>query len=302
MAGLRGVYAILATPFRPDGTLDEPSLRRLVTATIDAGVDGVTALGVASEAQKLTDDERRRAVELVMETTAGRVPVVVGTSRDGTEPTIAASRAAQRAGAAAVMIAPPTFLAPGPALTRHYQRVGEAIDIPIVLQDFPPANGVTLSPQAMADLARAVPAITTIKLEDPPTPLRMRQTLALLPDRVTVVGGSGGVYLLDELRAGASGTMTGFAYPEALVAICRAWGDGGRDRAGTLYYRWLPLLVFEGQPRLGLAIRKEILRRRGLIDHATVREPGPTLDPGTAEALTEVLAYLGIEPGRLAPV
>lgn len=295
MRGLRGVYNILSTPFTPDGALDEASLRRLTEATIGMGVDGITILGVAGEAQKLLDAERRRVIEIVMEVNAGRVPIIIGTSRDGTDATVAACREAQALGAAGVMVAPPTFLQPGPALTRHYERVAAAIDIPIVLQDFPPVNGVTLSPQAMADLVRAVPAITTIKLEDTPTPQRVAQTLALLDGQATIVGGLGGVYLLDELRRGASGTMTGFAYPEILVRIWRAWDAGDRDGAAATYYRYLPLLVFEGQPKLGVAIRKEILRRRGLIACARLREPGPRLDEGTRADLEETLRFLAID-------
>ena len=153
---------------------------------------------------------------------------------------------------------------------------------------------VTLLPRAMAELVEAVPAIATIKLEDTPTPQRIAQTLKLTGDRVTIVGGLGGMYLLDELRAGASGTMTGFAYPEVLVAIWRAWQAGDRAGAAERYYRALPALVFEGQPRIGLAIRKETQRRRRLIAHATVRHPGPVLDEQTLEALTEVLEWTGL--------
>jgi 4-hydroxy-tetrahydrodipicolinate synthase len=292
--GLRGVYNILSTPFTESGALDVASLRRLTTATVETGVDGITVLGVAGEAGKLLEEERRQVIELVMEVNAGRLPIVVGTSREGTDATVAACREAEQAGAAGVMVAPPAFMQPGTAMQAHYEAIAAAISIPIVLQDFPPVNGVTLAPRAMADLVQAVPAITTIKLEDVPTPQRTAQTLALLQEQqgVTVVGGLGGMYLLDELRRGASGTMTGFAYPEVLVDIWRAWAAGDRQRAAEVYYRHLPLLVFEGQPKLGVAIRKEILRRRGLIASATVRRPGPILDPGTAADLTETLAWV----------
>lgn len=290
----RGVYNILSTPFQPAGDLDLASLRRLVEAVVAAGVDGVTVLGVAGEAQKLTEPERRQVTETVMEAAGGRVPVVAGVSQDGTEACIAAATAARRAGAAGLMVAPPTFLQPGPQLTRHLQRVGDAAGLPIVLQDYPPVNGVTMSPRDMAALAEAVPAITTIKLEGVPTPLRTAQTLSLTGERVTVLGGLGGVYLLDELRRGASGTMTGFAYPELLVEVWRAWTAGDRSRATDVFYRFLPLMVFEGQPGIGLAVRKETQRLRGLVDHATVREPGPSLDEGIRQDLEETIARLGI--------
>lgn len=295
MEPLRGVYHILSTPFHPDGSLDEAGVRRLVNAVIDMGVDGITILGVAGEAQKLLDDERKRVIGTVMDANAGRVPIIVGASQNGTDTTIAACREAEAAGAAGVMIAPPTFQQAGPTLTAHYQQVADAIDIPIVLQDFPPVNGVTLSPQAMADLVAAVPAITTIKLEGIPSPQRTGQTLALSGDRITIVGGLGGMYLLDELRRGSSGTMTGFAYPEVLIQIWRAWANADRQRATEIYYRYMPLLVFEGQPGLGVAIRKEILRRRGLIESALVRHPGPRLDDGILADLGETIDFLEID-------
>ncbi len=292
---LTGVYNILTTPFREDGTLDGESLGRLTEAVVGGGVDGITVLGVAGEAQKLSGDERERVVRTVIEVVAGRLPVFVGASQEGTDTTIAASAAAERAGAAGVMIAPPTFLQPGPALTEHLRRVAQAITLPVILQDFPPVNGVTMSPAAMAALVETVPAITTIKLEGTPTPQRTAQVLELVQDRATVLGGLGGVFLLDELRRGASGTMTGFAYPEVLVEIWRAWRSGDRRLAAETYGRYLPLLVFEGQPGVGLAIRKAILRRRGLIAHAGVRHPGPRIDRGILDDLEETLSLLDVE-------
>ncbi|MEZ4569472.1 MAG: hypothetical protein R2849_03940 [Thermomicrobiales bacterium] len=153
-----------------------------------------------------------------------------------------------------------------------------------------------MTPADMAALVNTIPAITTIKLEDPPTPQRVSQTLALIErDEVTILGALGGIYYLDELRRGASGTMTGFAYPEALVAIWRAWDACDRRKAAELYYRYLPLIQFEGQPKLGLAVRKEILRRRGLIATAAVRHPGPRLDQGSLDDLTETIDIIGID-------
>jgi 4-hydroxy-tetrahydrodipicolinate synthase len=295
MQPLSGVYNILTTPFTPDGSIDVPSLERLTRSTIAAGVTGITVLGVAGEAQKLNPAERRLVMSTVRDITGPGLPIIAGTSHDGTDLTIEASLEAEQMGAAGLMIAPPAFLQPGPGLTEHYRQIAAAVSIPIVLQDFPTVNGVTMSPAQMADLCQSVPNIKTIKLEDVPTPQRTAQTLKLTGDSVSVVGGLGGMYLLDELRRGSFGTMTGFAYPEVLVQICNAWLSGDRQHATELYYRVLPLLVFEGQPKLGVAIRKEILRRRGLIDHAIVRHPGPSLDEGTLADLTETMEWVGID-------
>lgn len=295
MESVRGVYAILATPFLPDGEVDEPSLRRLTAATVETGVDGITVLGVAGEAHKLDDAERQRVMTAVLEVNAGRIPLIVGTSRESTFTAIAAARAAKDAGADGVMIAPPTFAQPGAALTTHYQRIGEDVGLPIVLQDYPPINGVTLSVPAIVDLVRAVPQITATKVEDYPAPQRTAQILSLIGDRATVIGGLGGLYLLDELRSGSSGTMTGFAYPEVLVAIWRAWASGNPTQAAARYSHYLPLILLEGQPKVGLAIRKEILRRRGLIAHSTVREPAPKLDQRTLASLAQTLEDVQID-------
>jgi 4-hydroxy-tetrahydrodipicolinate synthase len=295
MEPLTGVYNILSTPFAPDGTLDLASLQRLTEATIAAGVDGITVLGVAGEAQKLNPEERKIVIQTVVDIAAGRIPVIVGTSQDGTDLTIEASRVAAEIGAKGLMIAPPAFLQPGPALTEHFRRIAANVDLPIILQDFPTVNGVTMSPRQMVELCSEVSSITTIKLEDVPTPQRTAQTLALTGDSITIVGGLGGMYLLDELRRGSSGTMTGFAYPEVLVAIWNAWNSGDRSKAAEIYYHALPLLVFEGQPKLGVAIRKEILKRRGLIDSAAVRHPGPVLDDGTATDLSETMEWVKVE-------
>ena len=157
-----------------------------------------------------------------------------------------------------------------------------------------PTNTGTLPAQAMAELAAAMPSITTIKLEGTPTPQRTSQTLALTSARASVLGGLGGMYMLDELRRGASGTMTGFAYPEVLVEIWSSWRSGDRPGAAGAYARYLPLLVFEAQPGVGLAIRKEILRRRGFLDCAAVRHPGPSIDQSIVDDLEETLSLLDI--------
>lgn len=296
--GLRGVYFVLSTPFQPDFSIDYTSIRRLVGAALQAGVNGITALGVAGEAQKLNEHEREELVAVVVDAVAGRCPVIVGASHDGTELAISAAQAAEGAGAEGLLVAPPTFLQPGPSLLQHFRRISDATRLPIVLQDYPLVNGVTMSPAAMAELARKASSVTTIKLEGVPTPARTGQTLRLLPDGVTVLGGLGAVHLLDELRHGASGTMTGFAYPEVLVSIWSRWSHGLWSSAAEVYYRHLPILLLEGQQGVGLAIRKEILKRRGWIDHAVIREPGSRLDAQTMADIDSTLE--SIDPAQVS--
>ena len=292
--GLRGVYNIVITPFSTDGTIDVGSLRRLVEATIARGVNGLTVLGVAGEAHKLNAVERQTVVSVAMEAAAGRLPVLVGASGDTVERTVAAATAAREIGAAGLMVAPNRSIAVGEPMRDFYLRISEAAEIPIVLQDYPDFTGVQMSPAEMAEMLEKVPGISTIKLEGTPTPQRIAETKPLLPAGRTILGGLGGIYFLDELRRGADGTMTGFAYPEILLEIWQSWQSGDRQQAADVYYRYLPLLVFEGQAKIGVAVRKEILRRRGFISFAGVRQPALPLNPQILDDLSEVLQRMGV--------
>lgn len=302
MRGLEGIYVIVSTPFDAAGRVDGASFARLLDATVRAGVDGITILGVAGEAPRLSDAERERLLAIAVEAVGGRIPIVVGVSHDGTDITVERTVAAREAGAAGVMIAPPTLMRAGKPLIEHYRRIGLEAGLPIVLQDYPAVNGVTMSPQFMAELCAAVSEVVTIKLEDTPTPARMRQTAALLGANSTVTfqGGLSGVYLLDELRAGARGSMTGFPYPEVLVEIWAAFKEGDEATAARLYYRYLPLMLLDGPPGLGIAGRKEVQVRRGLIDHATVRQPAAGLDATARRDLHRLLDELELD--RTYPV
>jgi len=278
MEGLEGIYVIVSTPFDEQGKIDTESFATQLDQTVRAGVQGITILGVAGEAPRLSDAERDRLTTVAMETIAGRIPVIVGASHDGTDVTVERTQAAKAAGAAGVMIAPPNFAKVGRGLIEHYRRIGTEGDLPIVLQDYPIVNGVSMSPQFMAELVNAVPQVVTIKLEDTPTAARIRQTAALVKRPLTFQGGLSGLFLLDELRAGASGAMTGFPYPEVLVDIWQSFRDGNAARAAELYYHHLPLIVLDGQAGTGVATRKEILVRRGWIRTAVVRAPGMAID------------------------
>lgn len=294
MQGLEGIYVIVSTPFHEDGRIDEESFATLLNATVEAGVQGITILGVAGEAPRLSDAERERLQDVAMRAIGGRLPVIVGVSHDGTDVTIARTRSAKAAGAAGVMVAPPAFSKVGKGLVTHFGRIGAEGELPIVLQDYPPVNGVSMSPQFMAELVEAVPEIVTIKLEDPPTAARIRQTRALTGGRVTFQGGLSGLYLLDELRAGASGAMTGFPYPEVLLDIWEAFGRGDEAEAAEIYYRFLPLILLDGQAGTGVATRKEILVRRGQIRANTVRQPGLALDETATRDLHALLDRLDV--------
>lgn len=297
-ASLTGVFNITPTPFHDDGRIDADSVRRLTDFTRAAGVHGMTILGVLGEADKLTERERDEVMALTIEAAGPDFPICVGTTHAGTDGCIVLSRRAQEMGAAAVMVAAPKLARPNDsALMRHYLAVAEAIDIPVVVQDFPPAvGGITMSVELIAGLGAATPRLAYLKLEDEPSPMKVSQVRAANPD-ITIFGGLGGMMFLEELRHGAAGTMTGFAFPEILVAIHRAWMSGDRDAAATIFYRYCPLIRFENQPRINLALRKHIYHRRGVIASPRARAPFAAVDDGTLADLDDLLTRLDLQPG-----
>jgi 4-hydroxy-tetrahydrodipicolinate synthase len=290
---LEGVYSVLPTPFTASGDLDLASLRQVIDLFIEAGVNGVTALGVTGEVARLTDDERRQVLEAVVEHVNRRIGVVVGTTAEGTRTCVTFSRHARSAGATAVMVSPPRMpKLNSDAVVSHFAALAEAVDIEIVVQDYPPISGFAMEPMLLARIAREIPQARTIKLEDPPTPLKTSRILKACGDiQVRIFGGLGGVFLLEELMAGATGAMTGFAFPEVLVNIVALYRSGNLDEAADLFYKAVPLMRFEFQDTIGMAIRKEVLRRRGAIASAATRAPGAGLDQTTRDALDRVMKY-----------
>jgi 4-hydroxy-tetrahydrodipicolinate synthase len=290
-----GVFSVLPTPFTTVGDFDPDSLKRVIDLFIADGVNGFTALGVTSEVARLTDSERDRVLDTVLTHVNGRVPVVAGTTADGLRTCIEFTRRACGAGAAAVMISPPRMpKINSDAVAKHFADVSAAVDVPIIVQDYPPISGYAMEPALLARIARDVPAAQTVKLEDPPTPFKTSRILAQTAGMdVAIFGGLGGVFLLEELMAGAAGAMTGFAFPAILVAIVNSYRAGRVEEAADVFYRKVPLMRFEFQEGIGMAIRKEVLRRRGAITSAAIRSPGGTLDDHTRAALDRVLAWSG---------
>src|SRR5258708_11010690 len=228
-----GVYSIIPTAFTDSGDFDEASQRRVVDLFIDKGANGLTALGVTGEVARLEEPERAKVLEVVVNQAAGRVPVIAGTSVDGTRTCIAYTRQAKDLGASAVMVSPPRMpkLSSAPVLA-HYKALADAVDLPIIVQDYPPIAGFAMEPALLARIAKEIPAARTIKLEDPPTPFKTARILEAAGDtKVQIFGGLGGVFLLEELISGATGPMTGFAFPQIPARSMKHWNACAHDAA-----------------------------------------------------------------------
>lgn len=294
----RGVYVISVTPFTDDGAVDWASLESLVEFYLGCGVHGITLLGMMGEAQKLSFDEAAGLVERALSLVAGRVPVVVGVSAGGIAPLRSLALRSMDAGAAAVMVAPAAGLRTDDQVFAYYRQVAAALgpDVPFIYQDYPQSTAVYLSASLFARLAEALPSLVMLKLEDCPgldklTRIRADASAAGRR-RVSILAGNGGLYFPQFLRRGADGAMTGFAYPDALVEVYRRFSAGDADGAEDAYDRFLPLIAHEQQPGFGLALRKEILRRRGAIACAAARQPGPALTGADRAELDHLLARL----------
>jgi 4-hydroxy-tetrahydrodipicolinate synthase len=294
-----GVYSILPTAFTDSGDLDKSGQRRVVDLFIEKGANGLTALGVTGEVARLEEHERANVLEIVVDQAAGRVPIIAGTSAEGTRTCISYTRQAKAIGASAVMVSPPRMpKLNSAAVVNHYKALADAVDLPIIVQDYPPIAGFAMEPALLARIAKEIPSARTIKLEDPPTPFKTARILeASAGTTVQIFGGLGGVFLLEELISGATGAMTGFAFPEILARIMKHWNAGERDAAADVFYRAVPLMRFEFQEGIGMAIRKEVLRRRGALASAATRAPAGALDGPTTQALDRVLTWVTTQKG-----
>lgn len=291
---LHGTWYIVPTPFLDDGSVDLRSLGRLAEAAVAWGVDGLTVMGVMAEPGALTPAERSACLEAVFGSVAGRLPIAVGCSGAALASTLELVGQAHELGACAAMVAAPPLLRNVDQFPA-YVKGAAAGGLPVIIQDEPNATGVLL-PVSILLAAAVASGSRTMKIEDPPTPPKIARLLAGDPE-LDLFGGLGGVSALGELRRGACGTMTGFAYPEILRAIRQRVEAHDARGAALLFDRYLPLIQFEAQQVVGLAIRKEVLRRRGVFTTHRTRSLAPNLDEATLDELGDLLDRLGIAPG-----
>jgi 4-hydroxy-tetrahydrodipicolinate synthase len=288
-----GVYPIAPTPFHADGSIDWASLDRLMAHYVAIGADGVTVLGIMGEAPKLEPEE---SLEVVRRTAKamGTLPTVVGVSAPGFAAMRRLARDAMAAGAAGVMIAPPAAMRTDDQIVGYYAQAIEAIgaDIPFVIQDYPLLTQVQMTAGVIRRIVMAHPSCVMLKAEDWPGLEKISTLRGFQADgslrALSIMVANGGLFLDFEMARGADGSNTGYAFPEMLIAVVRAMQAGERDRAHDLFDAHLPLLRYEQQPGVGLAVRKYVMMRRGLLASDAQRKPGAGLS-ATARAEVEFL-------------
>lgn len=279
-----GVFPIAPTPFLPSGDIDWPSVDRLYGHYRSIGSDGLTVLGMMGEAPKL---EPAEALELVKRAVAlmQGLPVIVGVSAPGLAAMRSLAREAMQAGAAGVMIAPPNTLRTDDQIVGYYAQAIDAIgtDVPFVIQDFPLMTTVVMTPGVIRRIVMAHPSCVMLKAEDWPGLEKISTLRGFQADgsmrEISIMVANGGLFLDFEMERGADGSNTGYAFPELLIDVVRLQKAGERHAAHDLFDKHLPLLRYEQQPGVGLAVRKYVLMRRGLISHDAQRKPAAGLSP-----------------------
>lgn len=285
-----GVFPILATPFDEQENLDLESFDRMIRFMVKLGVEGITILGVLGESNRLLDQEREALIKTAVTAAQGKTAVIVGTSHSGTFAAHSLSQMAQSLGANAVMVTPHSEATPNDQrVFDYFQRIAAGISIPIVAQDHPASSGAHMPVSLLLRLVNEIPSIACIKEEAVPTPPKISALVTGMKERqVPILSGLGALYGGFDLARGSSGFNTGFAFPELLQAMVKHANAGDIKKANEIYQSYLPLIVFEQQP--GVAIRKEILRLRGLIATSSVRHPGANIDAATAQQLNDLIA------------
>jgi 4-hydroxy-tetrahydrodipicolinate synthase len=280
----QGVYLITVTPFTDGGALDLASTDRMVDFCLEKGVTGLTVLGIMGEATKLTAEESRVFVKQVLARVNGKVPVVVGASAPGFAAMAELTDSVMALGASGVMVAPPPSVRTDDQVVAYFDMVGETLGpkVPWVLQDHPVSTTVQMSTSVILRILKKSPACVMLKHEDWPGLAKLSAIRSASDkgevQRVSILtGNGGGLFLPEELTRGADGAMTGFAYPEMMVDVVAAHARGDRERAHDLFDAYLPLARYEQQAGVGLAVRKYLLRERGVIASDFVRKPGPKL-------------------------
>lgn len=292
-----GVIPIAPTPFLPDGAIDWKSAANLFEFYAGIGADGVTVLGIMGEAPKLEPDEALKLLKLAVKHMPGK-PVIVGVSAPGFAAMRSLSREAMEAGAAGVMIAPPNTLRTDDQIAGYYAQATEAIgaDIPVVVQDYPLITSVQMTAGVIRRIVTDNPSVVMLKAEDWPglekiSTLRKWQAEGSLRP-LSVMVANGGLFLDFELERGADGSNTGYAFPEMLIDVVRLSKAGQRDAAHDLFDAHLPLLRYEQQPGVGLAVRKYVMMRRGILASDAQRKPGAAMSATARAEVDYLLARL----------
>ncbi|MDE1936642.1 dihydrodipicolinate synthase family protein [Bradyrhizobium sp.] len=291
----KGTFAIAPTPFHDDGRIDEKSIDRLTDFYGEIGCNGITVLGIMGEAPKLEGTESEEVAKRFIKR-AKNMQIIVGVSAPGFAAMRSLARASMDAGAAGVMIAPPPSLRTDDQIVGYFKQAVDAIgtDIPWVLQDYPLTLNVIFTPAVIRRIVMENPSCVMLKHEDWPGLEKISALRSFQKDGslrpLSILTGNGALFLDFEMERGADGAMTGYAFPEMLIDVVNLSKEGRRDHAHDLFDAHLPLIRYEQQPGIGLAVRKHVLQKRGIIASSAQRKPGSSITPAAKAEVDYLLS------------
>ena len=296
----KGVIAIATTPFDDKNHIDYDSVDRLADYYLESGVSGVTILGVMGESHKLNIEEQKSLIKRYNEKLKNQVPVIVGVSNPGIDNIELLSKFSMDAGASGVMVSGNNGLKNDDQIKSYFNQVLERTgDIPICLQDYPPTTNVYFSESVINNLIKEHSSIQMFKHEDCPGHNKLTRLIKYREENIkrkyTIFVGNGGLYVPQELRRGADGIMTGFAFIEMLVNLFDLFNNDSKETSEDLFDQYLPLIRHEQQFGIGLALRKLVLQKRGIIKFSKVRAPGPILTKEDIEEINHLLRRLKLK-------
>jgi 2-keto-3-deoxy-L-arabinonate dehydratase len=301
MTAFAGIFPIINTTFHDDGRIDIESQRRLVRFVIESGAHGIGIFGNASEGYTLTEDERRQLMRVIIDEVRGAVPVVVSSGHTGTDAAVVLSREAEAAGASALMITPPHYVKPdADGIYDYFASISRAVRIPIMVQDAPLMTQVPIGIDLLARMGRELERVRLVKVEAPPTSPKVAKLRLIADDSLVLFGGLNGQFVLEELARGAAGTMPGCDMTDVFIRIWSAYQRGDAELARVEFTRALPLIRYELQPGLGVAVMKQNLVDAGIIASARVRHPTRTLDATDVAEVRALRAELDLLAFRWA--
>lgn len=286
MSNIGGVLPVLTVPFMSDGSVDLDSIPRLVEHCVASKAHGVVIFGLASELYKLNDSERIEILKIVLTAANKRIPVIVGTEHSGTRAAVGRSVEAEKLGASALMLYPPTFVKPDEAnVLSYFKAVGSAVKIPVIIQDAPAWTGVPLPVSLLSRIIKETPNVNYIKLESPPIGDKAK---LLKTEGFNIIAGYGAIHLMEDLSSGIDGFMPPCGLPGIYVEINELFKSGDIEGAKKLHQLVLPLLIFQLTSLDTLIeIQKLLLKTLQIFTTSYCREPHVPIS-------AERIAYLNV--------
>jgi len=244
------------------------------------------------EVHKMIEIEKERVIKIVADQVKGRIPFSVGIRTLATNTAIYQARQAEELGAASVFVAP-LNIQDDEVLFEFYSKITKSVNVPVVIHDYPIAFNTVLSSSLIARLNKEG-GINFLKLEDYPSGKKLSKIRKMTQGELKILGGLGGQYYLEELQRGSEGIMTGFSYVEVLIKIYEKFINGNIEEAEKTFDHYMPLIRYDAQFKLGMAIRKYIYYKRGIIASNAVRHPAPVLDDYTKKELERIVERVGL--------